>query len=309
MRLLFTAAVAVLLADCATAPEGATPPVDAAPIEVELQGHRGCRGLLPENTWPAFQHAMDLGVTALEMDVVLSADSQLIVSHEPWINADICAWPDSTTEDPHRYNIHTMTAAQVSGFACGTFAFERFPEQRQVATFKPVFNDVLDSVVAYSTQYALDLPGINVEIKSRSSWEPHFQPAPEVYVDAFLRKLDAAAYSGRVTVQSFDPRILIALHAKRPELELVYLTENPLDSPDKAVETLGFTPAVYSPAFQWVTARTRGACTRLGMELVVWTVNAPQDMEKLVALGVDGIITDYPNRFVAFANEDGITIR
>lgn len=252
---------------------------------------------------------MDLGVTTLEMDVVLSADSELIVSHEPWINIDICAWPDSTTEDTQRYNIHTMTAEEVAGFSCGTFPFERFPEQRQVATFKPAFRDVLDSVVAYSNQHRLDLPGINVEIKSRPGWEPHFQPAPEVYVDAFLRKLDAAAYPGRVTVQSFDPRILIALHDQRPTLELVYLTEQPLDSPDKAVKTLGFTPVVYSPAFQWVTARTQGACERLGMELVVWTVNAPEDMKKLVALGVDGIITDYPNRFVAFAEENGVTIR
>lgn len=252
---------------------------------------------------------MVLGVTTLEMDVVLSADSQLIVSHEPWINADICAWPDSSAEDPHHYNIHAMTAEQVAGFACGTVPFARFPEQRQMATFKPVFNHVLDSVVAYSNQHRLDLPGINVEIKSRPAWEPHFQPAPEVYVDAFLRKFDAAAYPGRVTVQSFDPRILIALHNRRPTLELVYLTEKPLDSPDKAVETLDFTPAVYSPAFQWVTARTQAACERLGMELVVWTVNAPEDMEKLVALGVDGIITDYPNRFVAFAKKNGVPIR
>ncbi|MDG2426280.1 MAG: glycerophosphodiester phosphodiesterase family protein [Flavobacteriales bacterium] len=307
---LFTLSLCVALGGCCSASkrEADAGPKPAEPASIDLQGHRGCRGLRPENTWEAFKHAIDLGVTTIECDVVLSKDSALIVSHEPWINSEICHW-DVDSRGEQGLNIFKMSADEVASIACGTLGHAQFPEQKQSRTYKPQLREVIEKTIAYCDLHQRKVPGFNVEIKSRPEWEGHFQPEPAAYVDQFLRTFNSLTYSGHFTVQSFDPRILRILHDRAPEVELVYLTYDKEDSPEKAIQTLGFTPVAYSPDFKLVDSITRDACTALGMELVVWTVNEPDDIQRMAELGVDGIISDYPNRVLDYARISGLQIR
>jgi glycerophosphoryl diester phosphodiesterase len=277
-------------------------------MKIDLQGHRGCRGLMPENSWAAFQHAIDLGVTTLEFDVVLSRDSQFVVSHEPWINGETCLW-ELGQHDEKALNIYEMTAEEVAAIVCGTQHYARFPDQKKIGTNKPLLREVVERTLAYCAETGRVVPGFNVEIKSRPEWDGVFHPEPATYVRHFLTTFRSLQYSSRFTVQSFDPRILMALHEQAPEVELVYLTEDSSDSPEKAVALLGFSPAVYSPNFKLVDAEIRESCTQRGMELVVWTVNKPVDIARMVSFQVDGIISDYPDRVLDYAATIGLRIQ
>lgn len=277
-------------------------------LSIDLQGHRGCRGLRPENTWPGFQHAIDLGVSTLELDVIITGDQHFVVSHEPWVNGDICDGPGEGG-DEKALNMFRMSAQEIAQISCGTKPYANFPEQQLVQTHKPLLTDLVQKVLVYCEQHRKPVPNINVEIKSRLEWEGTFHPDPETYVSHFLETFKLIDYPSRFIVQSFDLRVLRALKDRAPEIELAYLTFDAEDSPKKAIERLGFTPAIYSPDMLLVTAGTREACTQLGIELVVWTVNEPADIERMVALGVDGIISDYPNRVLDYAATIGLQIQ
>lgn len=238
------------------------------------------------------------------MDVVLSKDSMLIVSHEPWISMDICQQPPAWTMDGEGFNIYRMPAKAMQEIYCGTIPQKRFPEQLEIPVHKPILTDLVHTIKHYCDSTGKHLPSLNIEIKSQKEWEWQFQPSPVVYVRRFLERFDGLDYPAEITVQSFDPRILIELNTLRPDIPLVYLTDKIGSNPEKAVEELGFKPAVYSPYFKLVGKKDVKSCRALGMRMVVWTVNERKDFERMIELGVDGIITDYPDRaIVVFERE------
>ena len=268
------------------------------PALTEIQGHRGCRGLMTENTIPAFLHAMDLGVTVLELDVCISADDQVVVSHEPWISAEICrpgAGADVPGLDQQKQpHFGQLTYAQISGYDCGGRGNERFPQQQQLAAGKPLLRDVLEFT---STKAGLLGQSVyyNIEIKSRPEWDGKEQPGPEKALALFLAEIDLAGVADRCSLQSFDYRALRLAHAQRPEIPLVQLVEeNPVMSIE--LKRLGFNPAVYSPWFKLVTPGLVKAAHKKGIRVIPWTVNEPSDMLRMMEMGVDGLITDYPDR-------------
>lgn len=270
--------------------------------QLDVQGHRGCRGLMPENTIPAMLRAIDLGVTTLEMDVVITADNRVVLSHEPFMNAEISTRPDGTTfstREQKQFNVYRMTLAELQRWDVGMKPHPKFPRQQRLPAVKPLLEDVIDSVEAYVRKKGLKQIRYNIETKCQPATDEVYHPGPERFTKLLMDVLMKKKVSERVTIQSFDIRTLQVIHTSHPSMSLAYLIEN---SNKLAVEDninlLGFTPAIYSPAFQLVDQKLLDACRKLRMKIIPWTVNDKENIDRLTAMGVDGMITDYPDLFL-----------
>jgi glycerophosphoryl diester phosphodiesterase len=265
----------------------------------DLQGHRGCRGLMPENTISAMRKAVDLGVTTLEMDVVITKDNQVILSHEPFFNHEITTRPDGTSvseADETKLNIYKMTYAEAATYDVGLKPHPRFPKQHKMKVSKPKLSAVIDSIEAYCEANNLLLPYYNIETKIKPSTDGIYHPGPQEFVDLLMNVIHFKMLDKRVIIQSFDPRTLQYLHEKHSSIRTALLIEDfdvrPLS---EQLKELGFTPSIYSPASNLVTPTLVKQCKDLGVKLIPWTVNDPAQMKMLKEMGVDGLITDYPN--------------
>jgi glycerophosphoryl diester phosphodiesterase len=295
----------------------------------DVQGHRGARGLMPENSIPAFLLALDSGVTTIELDLAVTKDKQLVVSHEPWMSANICLSPAGTAIDPKQerdFKIFQMTYTEVAQWDCGSKGNDRFPEQNKMKTSKPLLKDVIVSVEDHIKSFSRYEVDYNIEIKSDPKGDNSFHPTPEEFSDLLLKMLDEQLPMQRVVIQSFDFRVLRYIQKKYPDVRLAALVEN-RRSIDDNLNDLGFVPDIYSPAFQLLSTEKvkylqskKPTTPRKGQEngkkngsrkknggangngngnklrVIPWTVNEIKDMEALQKMGVDGIITDFPNR-------------
>lgn len=267
----------------------------------DKQGHRGSRGLMPENTWPAMRTALDLGVTTLEMDVVITKDKKVVLSHEQWFGRDITTKPDGTymgEREERTFNIYWMTYEQVKTFDVGLKPHPRFPEQQKMKAVKPLLSDVLDSVQQYMMTSRRPHPYFNIETKSNPEFDGVFQPKPEEFVELLMAVIKEKGIEDRVIIQSFDFRTLQYLHQKYPDIKTAMLIEafDPRSLDDQLL-AMGFTPTIYSPAYQIVTAALIKKVHEKSMKIIPWTVNEKAKIDELKKMGVDGIITDYPNLF------------
>lgn len=262
------------------------------PENFDWQGHRGARGDFPENTTPAFFHALDMGMKTLEMDVVITADSQVVVSHEPFFNEEICAI-DSLKRDSLPNNLYKLTYSQISEIDCGSLGNTRFPEQSKMSIAKPLLKDVIQAAEEYATQTQRAMPFYNIEIKSRPEWDGEFHPSVEVYADLLMKVATEAQIEYRLTIQSFDDRPLQYIHQKYPDVTLALLVEDSV-SAEKHLTKLAFIPNIYSCYYLFVDEALVNFCKEKGMKLIPWTVNDAAEIKKLKALGIDGVITDYP---------------
>ena len=263
----------------------------------DIQGHRGCRGLLPENTINAFLHAIDLGVTTLELDVVITKDKKVIVSHEPWISAKICLDTSGnkiTGINEKTLNIYEMTYENVKQYDCGSVQHKEFPDQRNTPSIKPKLNDVFQEVEEYVKKNNLLPIDYNIEIKSKYQTDNKFHPQPEEFVELILAVIEEYQLKSKVIIQSFDERILNVAHDKAPEIRTALLTANQLGFRHN-LQRLDFTPTIFSPNHFWVTQSMISFFHKEGIQVIPWTINEEQRMIDLIEMGVDGIITDYPN--------------
>jgi glycerophosphoryl diester phosphodiesterase len=270
----------------------------SAPIpRFDVQGHRGARALWPENTIPGFLGALDLGVTTLELDVVVSADDRVVVSHEPWFSAKFSTRPSGEPVfDERSHAIYALPYAEVRRYDVGRRGHPDFPRQRAIPAVKPTLDEVFAQADVHAIKLGRTLPRYNVEIKSRPAWDATLTPPPNRFAELVLACIDRANVAPRTTIQSFDPRALRAVHARAPDLPLALLVEG--DTPrdlELDLAALGFAPAVYSPAHALVDAGLVDACHARGIRVIPWTVNDRARMAQLVALGVDGLITDSPD--------------
>ena len=270
----------------------------------EVHGHRGCRGLLPENTIPAFLHAAELGVDWIELDVVISADGQVIVSHEPWMSHVICTDANGKAIEQERerdQNIYRMTAAQIRAFDCGSLEHPRFPDQEQRRVHKPTLREVVEAIEE-TAMTGGGQPGYNIEVKSDPALYGSHQPKPVQLAAMVHATIDSLGITDRSIIQSFDPAVLMSMHAIYQGLMLALLVEND-DGLEINLQRLNFTPAIYSPEFSKADGKLRVELRDRGIQLVVWTVNEPADIKRMIALGVDGIISDYPDRVLNLIEE------
>jgi glycerophosphoryl diester phosphodiesterase len=265
---------------------------------IDFQGHRGCRGLMPENTIPAFKKALDLGVETLEMDVVITHDKKVILSHEPWFSHEIALKPDGgeiSLDEETSHRIYAMNYDETKAYDVGLKPHPRFPEQKKISINKPLLTDVIKQSEYYAVQLGRSAPFYNIETKCRPEGDSIFHPAPEEFVDLLVGVIQESGIEDRVIVQSFDIRTLQTAKSKYPDIKLALLIENS-KSPQENIETLGFTPDIYSPDYALVDDELISFSKEKGMKVIPWTVNETEEMEKLIALGVDGIITDFPDR-------------
>lgn len=280
----------------------ADPVYDKVQISFDIQGHRGCRGLMPENTVGAMLHAIGYAhVTTLEMDVVVTKDKKLVLSHEPFFNHEITTKPNGTfvTEaEEKKLNIYQMTYDEVKKYDVGLKSHPRFPKQQKIAAIKPLLSDLLDSVQQYMMMARRPMPYFNIETKCLPIGDNIYHPKPEEFVELLMAVIKEKQVEDRVIIQSFDFRTLQYLHQKYPAIKIAMLIEdNDQRGIEKQIQAMGFQPAVYSPHYSLVNAALLKYCHERNIKVIPWTVNTKEDIERLKKLGVDGIISDYPDLF------------
>lgn len=303
----------------------------------DLQGHRGARGLAPENTLAGFETALSIGVTTLELDLGVTKDGVVVVSHDTHLNPDHTRAPDGTFLDAQGPAIRSLTLAELKRYDVGrlkpgTSYATTFPQQRPVdgATI-PTLAEVFDLV----RRVKADHVRFNIETKltptsgaAVADPETFATAVAQVVREVVVRE---AGFAARVTLQSFDWRTLLVMRRIAPEIERVCLTidgGNPdtiqrgkpgaspwtagLDVDDHGGSVPRLVAAagcsVWSPHYRTFTTASFAEAKSLGLKLIPWTINQRPDMERHIALGVDGIITDYPDRLRALLIEKGMPV-
>ena len=267
----------------------------------DKQGHRGCRGLMPENTIPAMMNAIGLGVTTLEMDISISKDNKVFLSHEPFFNHDITTKPDGTyisENELKSYNMYKMNYDSIAKYDVGMKPHPLFPEQQKMKAVKPLLSDVFKAVKDYMMTARRPFPFYNIETKSAIEGDDIYHPKPAEFVELLMKVIKDNEMEDYVIIQSFDFRSLQYLHQHYPKIKTAMLIEADNNSSfRKQIKDLGFTPTIYSPEFALVTPELIKDCHDLNMQIIPWTVNTKAKIYELKSMGVDGIISDYPNLF------------
>lgn len=269
--------------------------------KIEVHGHRGDRGNFPENSIPAFLSAVKKGVDFLEMDVVISKDKKVVVSHEPYMASlfMLTAAGESIPESFERsFNLYKMDYDSIRQFDSGSKGNNSFPNQQKITTYKPLLSEVIDSVETFIAAEDLRPVMYSIELKSDKAEYYISQPAPEEFVKIVMEVISQKSIEDKVIIQSFDPEILNLMHSKHPEIEVAYLVAD--EGIEKNLKLLNFTPAIYSPHFKLVRDEKFVDSVRAKeMRLVPWTVNELKEIQSLIEMGVDGIISDYPERVIS----------
>lgn len=265
----------------------------------DLQGQRGARGIMPENTIPGMIKALDLGVNTLVMNAVISKDKQVVLSQEPYFNAEISLKPDGkaiSLKDQKKYNIYKMNYEEVKKFDVGSKIHNRYPGQQKFKVYKPLLEETIDSVESYIKLNKLAKPNYSIETKLIPKGDAEFQPEPSEFVDLIMEIVKRKKLEKRVTIQSFDIRTLQYLHEHYPKIKTGLLIDEK-ENFEVNIEELGFKPTVYSPYSVLVGKSLVDRCHEAGIKIIPWTINSTKEMKYLIGLGVDGLVTDYPNLF------------
>ncbi len=265
-----------------------------------VEGHRGIRGLMPENTIASMLKAIDYGVQTVELDVVISKDKQVVVSHDIYFHPDISTHPSGktiTADEAPNLLLYNMTYDSIKNYDVGLKPHKDFPEQMKLAATKPLLSNLIDATDAYAKSKGINIL-YNIEIKANPDWDNKKQPAIQETVELVMNIVQAKKLEARCYLQSFDFRPLQILHAQYPNITTaVLIGGNEKRSLQAQLNALGYTPKIYSPAFALVNEQLVASVHAAGMKIVPWTVNKKQDMKRMIDLGVDGLITDYADRY------------
>jgi len=266
----------------------------------QIHGHRGCRGLLPENTIPAFGHANKLGVDAIELDVVISKDREVIVSHEPYFSHHF-------STDPHgnaiskwsekKHNLYQLTTEEIQTYDVGARGHAEFASQKELATNKPTLKEAVSYIDNIRHDANQEPMHYSIEIKRKKKWDDKFHPKAEPFVDLVLEAVTELQIRDRMSLLCFDLEVLEFMHKKAPDIELVYLVDN-FFSVERNMKRLSFKPDVYGPKHSLLNKKTVSYCKANDIDIVCWTANTVEEMKNLINLGVTGITTDYPDRLI-----------
>ncbi len=261
-------------------------------------GHRGTRGLMPENTIPAMEKGIEVGANTVELDVHISRDGQVLVYHDESFNPDYTSMPDGSDipkDQRKKYTFYQMDYPEIRKFIIGRKDYPAFPQQQRMDCYTPLLGEMIDSVEAFTKSHHLPDVYWLVEIKSKEKTDGFEQPVPEEYIKILMPVLESRHLGKRLIVQSFDMRPLQVIHRLRPDISLGFLTDDKNATFDDNIAKLGFIPAFYNPNYHLVTATLVKQCHDKQILIEPWTVETPDVMQQMKALGVDGIITDYPN--------------
>ncbi|WP_345954080.1 glycerophosphodiester phosphodiesterase family protein [Mucilaginibacter sp. PAMB04168] len=290
------AIIALMLAAHSSNAQKAAP---AFPV-FDTEAHRGGRGLQPENTIPAMLNAVALGVTTLEMDAHITADGKVVLSHDDAFNPLFALTEDGkeiTKADAHKYALYRMKYADIARFDVGSKPYDKFPQQQKLKAHIPLLADVIDSVQAKIKKAGKPQVFYNIETKSKPEGDGIYNPDPEKFVQLLMEVIEKKKITPYIVIQSFDKRTIQVLHQKYPQVKTSFLVENK-NTLESNLTDIGFTPYIYSPNYKLVTADMVKTCHQKGIKVIPWTVNTLEEIAALKALGVDGIISDYPNLLV-----------
>lgn len=299
MKNLLLLFIAILLIACTTKKQDDLQPAEFP--EFSAESHRGGRGAMPENTIPAMLYSLSLDyLTTLELDVYVTADKQLILSHDAYLNPSFVLNPDGTEidkADNKKYPLHQMNYDEIKEFDVGSKVHEGFPEQKKMKVSIPLLGDVIDSVQHYIKTHKRAQVFYNIETKSSEDKDNVLNAAPEEFVKLLMDVVEKKGITPYVIVQSFDVRTLQILNEKYPYVRTSYLVGPARQKEftiEEELEVLGFDPDIYSPHFKYITKEQIEKCHERGIKVVVYTPNTKEEIDELKAMGVDGIITDYP---------------
>jgi glycerophosphoryl diester phosphodiesterase len=296
----------------------------------DIEAHRGGRALRPENTLVSFANALSMGVDTLELDIGVTQDGALVVSHERGLNPDLARDAAGSYVAPPGIPFVRLKLAEVKKYDVGQIKpgsayAAQFPDQLAVPG-TPI--PTLSEVFALVRKSGNDKVRLNIETKIDPNHADE-SPDPERFVTLLLDLLAAERFESRVMVQSFDWRTLLLVQQRAPGIPTVYLTLQKGKSPTVALEkasewTAGFNPAdhggslprtirdaggaIWSPYFGDVTPALVAESHALGLKVVVWTVNKEDDIISLIETGVDGIISDRPDLLREVAGRKGIAL-
>ena len=264
----------------------------AGPPKIIVHGHRGARARRPENTLPAFRYAIEQGADVLEMDMSVTRDNVIVISHDPILQPPVCSGAKPSAV------IRELTLAEVRQWDCGAVQNPRFPTQQTVpGTRMPTLDDVFELAPLGKFEY-------NIETKSFPD-KPQYTPSPEVFARMVLEKVRQYKLERRVILQSFDFRTLVAMRKLAPEIRLSALTET--DQRDFALITAEAGRAeIISPEFHLVTPAKVAAAHRAGLQVAPWTVDSEADWDRMIDARVDAIITDDPAALLAHLKSKGL---
>lgn len=263
--------------------------------KIEVHGHRGFRGLFPENTLSAFKQAAKLGVDFLELDVVVTKDSQVVVSHEPWFNPNTCTSPEGKAITKRtKNNLYKLNYSEIKKYDCGKRGNKKFPQQYKEAEYKPLLSEVIETMEAFAKENNLPPIKYNIEIKNNKFGDGKYHFETKTSVELIYNVIKKYQINERIMIQSFDTRCLREIHKIDAQIKIGLLVAN-FTSVKLNIGKLGFTPYSYNPAAKICKSKTIEQAHKFGCKVIVWTVNSEKDMKKFIDLGVDGIITDYPN--------------
>lgn len=264
---------------------------------MDIQGHRGCRGLHPENSIPAFEKALTLNVTTLELDVVISKDHKVVVSHEPYMHHEIAIDPFGkaiTQNSELLFNLYTMTYDSIRKCDCGSKTHQRFPSQQNEKVYKPLLTEIIDLAEKQSRHKIF----YNIEVKSKPEYDGVYTPKVTDYVNLVIEVIQDKGISDRVILQSFDLRALEIIKRKKIGVRLALLIDEN-EHLEFKLNALSFKPDIISPYFKLLTKDIVLAYQENGFQIVPWTVNTIEDIRTMIGFNVDGIISDFPNKVMA----------
>jgi len=266
----------------------------------DVESHRGGTGVMPENTIPAMLYSLSLdGLTTLEMDAHVTADNKLVLIHDHYLNPKHTLKPDGkelTDLEKEKYPIMQMTYNELKKFDVGSKFYKAYPQQKKMKVSIPLLEDVIDSVQYYIKNENREQVFYNIEAKSSEAGDHLLNPVPEVFVKLLMDVIKSKKIAPYVIIQSADVRILQVLRKEYPQMKTSYLVGGKRKdfTLEENLELLGFDPYIYSPNYRYLTKEIVEKCHEREMKVVAWTPNTEKAIDKVKLMGVDGIITDYP---------------
>ena len=272
---------------------------------VEIFGHRGLRGYFPENTIISFIEAVKMGVQWIELDVVISNDKKVIVSHEPWMNSEFCSLRNGNpVKHGRKYNFYKMNYEEIKKFDCGIRTDKNFPKQKSIPSYKPLLSEVVDLLLSLNEEGQ----GVRlcIEIKSFKMFEGKYQPPAKEFSELVYKIIKEKNILDRVMIISFDRRVLQHFQKLDSKIKTGFVFVN-LFSVKTNIKKLGFVPCAYHPYHKLATKKMIDNAHANGMKVIAWTVNAEKRMKQLIKNGVDGIMSDYPDIALKALKSEGNT--
>ena len=265
--------------------------------KTEIHGHRGCRGYFPENSLQAFIHALSFDIDAIELDLVISKDHQVVVSHEPYMHHHKCLRPNLKPikkQEEKDLMIYQMDYEEVKSYECGLIPHPHFPLVNLGKAYKPLLQEVFDTTRSISEKNKLKPITYNIEIKSEEELIGIGQPNYDVYVDLILKIINKNDLNQKVIIQSFDKKILQTIRNRDTQIPLSLLIEDEIE-PMVHIHQLGFKPNILASDYLFLNANHLKQLQMENISVFAFTVNQISAIQNLISMGVNAIITDYPD--------------